>query len=227
LKIEKEFVVGDTSNLNQPPVIEKKRPMVHLEAGTSLLFPISRLIDYDNSVQPGMHLGLEWESGWGFYLGAIRSQVKGEVDDDEILTLNPRVIASLPNAPADINTIDEIYLTNRQWYFPVELRWRSLYYNGFSFESSLGIIGNYLYRQDFTYELEDNQALEYQYGASTKSHFGLSHIRMGVGTNYLLTKKWGFFLRSHYWLPVSRQGIFEDRTHGLEVGLGVNFLIGK
>jgi len=34
-------------------------------------------------------------------------------------------------------------------------------------------------------------------------------------------------LRSHYWLPISRPGLLQDRMHGLEVGIGVNVFLGK
>jgi hypothetical protein len=37
----------------------------------------------------------------------------------------------------------------------------------------------------------------------------------------------GIFLRSHYWLPLSRQGLIRDRMHGLELGTGVTLLLGK
>ena len=226
-KSEKELVEGDTSNLKQAPVPEKSKPMLHLELGGSLLFPISNLVEYYTPFQQNIHLGLEWESGWGVYLGAIRNNVEGELDDEEILSLPSSVVNELPNIPSDINSLDEIYFTNRQWFFPLELRWRSLYYGGFSFESSFGLMGNYLTKQEFIYEFENFSEVEYQFGSTTSSEFNLSHLRMGIGTNYLMSKRLGFFLRSHYWLPISRPGLLKDRMHGLEVGIGVNVFLGK
>ncbi|WP_100629720.1 hypothetical protein [Algoriphagus formosus] len=226
-KSEKELVEGDTSNLNQAPVPEKSKPMLHLELGGSLLFPISNLVEYYTPFQQNIHLGLEWESGWGVYLGAIRNNVEGELDDEEILSLPSSVVNELPNIPSDINSLDEIYVINRQWFFPLELRWRSLYYSGFSFESSFALMGNYLSKQDFTYEFENFSEVEYQYGSTSSSEFNLSHLKVGIGTNYLMTKRLGLFLRSHYWLPISRPGLLQDRMHGLEVGIGVNVFLGK
>lgn len=226
-KSEKELVVGDTSNLSNPPLNQKAKPMLHLELGMSLFFPISRYAEYYKPFQQGIQFGVEWESGWGVYLGAIRNQMEGELDDEEIMMLDSDLYGSLPNVPANSETLDEIYFTNRQWFFPMELRWRSLYYSGFSFESSLGLMGNYIVRQDFAYEFENNSDQEYQYGSTTSGEFGFSHLRMGIGTNYLLSRKMGLFLRSHYWLPVSRPGLIQDRVHGLEVGVGVNFYLGK
>jgi hypothetical protein len=226
-KSEKELVEGDTSNLNQAPVLVKSKPMLHLELGGSLLFPISNLVEYYTPFQQNIHLGLEWESGWGLYLGAIRNNVEGELDDEEILSLPSSVVNELPNIPSDINSLDEIYFINRQWFFPLELRWRSLYYGGFSFESSFALMGNYLSKQDFTYEFENFSEVEYQYGSTTSSEFNLSHLKVGIGTNYLMTKRLGLFLRSHYWLPISRPGLLQDRMHGLEVGMGVNVFLGK
>lgn len=227
LRSEEEVVIGDTSKVLQSSDKQRSKPMFHVEASTSLLFPVSSRIDYSIRGHQGFHLGMEWESGWGVYFGAIGNQTKGELDDDETVTLNPGLIQSLPNVPTDITAVDEIYLTNRQWYFPLELRWRSLYYNGFSFESSVGLMGNYLSRQDFTYELEEDLLFEYEYGTSSPQTFTISHLRVGLGTNYLISRRWGTFLRSHYWLPLSRTGLLRDRVHGLEIGMGVNFFIGK
>ena len=201
--------------------------MVHVEAVTSIMFPISRLVEYYTPNQNGIQVGLEWESGWGIYAGAIRNQVEGELDDEEIMQLSPAVISSLPNLTADISSFDEIYFTNRQWFFPLEIRWRSLYYSGFSFESSFGLMGNFLSRQDFIYEFENNFVEEYQYETVDNNQFSISHLRLGIGTNYLMSKRMGLFLRSHYWFPTARPGIIRDRMHGLEVGVGVNVFIGK
>lgn len=227
LKSDEELVVGDTSNLSNPPIRAKTKPMLHVEAVTSIMFPISRLVEYYTPIQNGIQIGLEWESGWGIYAGAIRNQVEGELDDEEIMQLSPEVISRLPNLTADISSFDEIYFTNRQWFFPLELRWRSMYYNGFSFESNFGLMGNYLSRQDFIYEFENNSVEEYQYETVDKDQFSISHLRLGIGTNYLLSKRVGMFLRSHYWFPTARPGIIRDRMHGLEVGVGVNVFLGK
>ncbi len=227
MRTDKELVVGDTSNLNQMPVARKSRTTLHLEAGTSLVFPISRLIEYYTPNQQGVHLGLEWESGWGLYLGAIRNRVEGELDDEEIMALDQALVDGLPEVPQDISSLDEIYLTNRQWFFPLELRWRSPSFAGVSFESGFGLLGNYLSRQDFIYEFENNSELEYQYASDPLRQFTISHLRLGIGTNYLLARRWKLFLRSQYWLPVARTGLLEDRTHGVEVGVGVNFMLRK
>jgi len=224
--LEKEFVEGDTSNLNNPPTSQKSKPFVHIEAISSLLFPISKWVDYSITNQSGIQIGLEWESGWGIYTGAIYNKVDGELDDEEIRELGPSVIGGLPDSPADIGSLDEIKLSNQQWYFPLELRWRSKYYNGFSFESSFGLMGNYLVKQEFGYEFENESISEYS-RTTTKSEFSLSHLRMGIGSNYLLSKRWAVFLRSHYWMPLTKTGLLDDRMHGLEVGAGANFLIGK
>lgn len=227
MRTDKELVVGDTSNLNQTPVPEKSKATLRLEAGTSLLFPISRLIEYYTPNQQGVHLGVEWDNGWGLYLGAIRNQVEGELDDEEIMALDPALVDGLPEVPQDISSLDEIYLTNRQWFFPLELRWRSPSFAGVSFESGFGIVGNYLSRQDIIYEYENNSELEYRYASDPLRQFTISHVRMGIGTNYRVARRWKLFLRSQYWLPVSRTGLFKDRTHGVEVGVGVHFLLGK
>lgn len=227
LKSDMEMVVGDTSNLSNPPIKVKSKPMVHVEAISSVLFPISRLVEYYTPIQNGVQFGIEWENGWGIYTGAIRNQVEGELDDEEIMQLSPTVISSLPNLTADLSSLDEIYFTNRQWFIPLELRWRSLYYNGFGFESSFGLMGNYLSHQDISYEFENNFVEEYQYERVDKGQFSISHLRLGIGTNYLVSKRLGIFLRSHYWFPTARPGIIRDRMHGLEVGLGVNVFLGK
>ena len=226
-RLEKELVVGDTSNLSNPPIPAKSKPMVQIEGVTSLLFPISRLVEYYNPIQPGFQIGLEWESGWGIYTGAIRSQLKGEMDDEEILTLSPTILSQLPNLPSPITSLDEIYVKSTQWFFPIELRWRSLYYSGFSFESSFGLMANYLNRQDFSYEFENNSVEEYRFGNIQNRQFGINHLRIGFGTNYLFSKRVGVFLRSHYWQPISRQGAIRDRIHGLEISSGVSVLLGK
>lgn len=226
-RMEKELVVGDTSNLSSPPIPAKSKPMVQIEGVASLLFPISRLVEYYNPIQSGFQIGLEWDSGWGIYAGAIRSQMEGELDDEEIMQLSPTIISRLPNVPSPISSLDEIYVKSKQWYFPLELRWRSLYYSGFSFESSVGLMANYLQRQDFTYEFENDFVEEYQFGTIQNRQFGINHLRVGFGTNYLFSKRVGIFLRSHYWLPLSRQGLIHDRMHGLELGTGVTLLLGK
>jgi hypothetical protein len=227
MKVEQELVVGDTSNLRMTPQKEKTKPMLHVELGASVLFPISRLVEYYTPIQPGVMAGLEWENGWGVYTGAIRSQIEGEIDDEEIATLDPSKVRSFPNVPQDIDALDEMYFINRQWFFPLEVRWRSLYYGGFSFESNLGIMANYLHRQHFTYEFEISSIEEYAYGASYPRQFGISHMRAGIGTNYLHSKRLGFYLRSQYWFPLSGTGLLNDRMHGLEVGAGINLFIGK
>lgn len=226
-RLEKDLVVGDTSNLSSPPIPAKSKPMVQLEGVTSLLFPISRLVEYYNPIQSGFQIGLEWDSGWGIYAGAIRSQMEGELDDEEIMLLSPTILSQLPNVPSPISSLDEIYVKSTQWYFPLELRWRSLYYSGFSFESSFGLMANYLQRQDFTYEFENDFVEEYQFGTIQNRQFGINHLRVGFGTNYLFSKRVGVFLRSHYWLPVARQGVIRDRMHGLEISSGVSLLLGK
>lgn len=227
IRFEKELVVGDTSNLSSPPILSKSKPMIQIEGVSSLLFPISRLVEYYNPIQQGFQIGLEWESGWGIYTGAIRSRIEGEMDDEEIMQLSPAIISSLPNIPTPVSSLDEIYLKNTQWYFPLELRWRSLYYNGFSFESSFGLMANYLSRQDFTYEFENDLTEEYQIGTSRKDQFDINHLRIGIGTNYLFSKRIGVFLRSHYWLPISGQGLINNRMHGLEIGTGFSILLGN
>lgn len=227
MKVDKELVIGDTSNLRMPPQKAKMKPMFHLEAGASVLFPISRLVEYYTPVQPGLMAGLEWENGWGLYTGAIRSRIEGEIDDEEIALLDPSKVRSFPNVPQDIDALDEIYFVNRQWFFPLEARWRSLYYSGFSFESNFGIMANYLYRQEFTYEFENFSMQEYAYGTSSLREFGISHLRVGIGTSYLHSKRLGFYLRSQYWFPLSGKGLLHDRMHGLEVGGGINLFIGK
>ncbi|SEJ10446.1 hypothetical protein SAMN05192553_102397 [Cyclobacterium xiamenense] len=96
-----------------------------------------------------------------------------------------------------------------------------------SFESGFGLLGNYLSRQDFIYEFENNSELEYRYASDPVRQFTISHLRLGLGTNYLLARRWKLFLRSQYWLPVARTGLLEDRTHGVEAGVGVNFMLRK
>jgi hypothetical protein len=131
----------------------------------------------------------------------------------------------LPGRPDDITIIDEIYVSNRQWFFPLELRWRSLYYSGFSFESSLGIMGNLLVDQKFEYEFDNS--LSSQFETLSKNKFTLSHVKFGIGTNYLLSEKLGMFLRSHYWLPLSGTGLLNNRVHGMELGVGLNYFLGR
>jgi hypothetical protein len=227
MKLDKELVEGDTSNLNSTPSPTSNKPYFNLEAGFSLLVPVNRQIEYYSSFAQSFNLGIEWENGFGLYTGIVRSQIKGEIDDDDLSTFNSTVLGSLPGRPADIRDIDEIYLTNRQLFFPLELRWRSLYYSGFSFESSFGVVGNYLARQDFQYEFEDRLGLSDQFESVATRQFRISHLKVGLGTNYLLSGRWGMFLRSHYWLPISDVGVLKNRTHGLEVGLGINYFLGR
>lgn len=227
MRLEKELVEGDTSNLSVIPVKEKTKPFFNLEAGLSLLIPISENIDFYSSSAQSINFGLEWENGFGLYTGIIRNNLKGEIDDDDIAAFKPSIKESLPGRPTDINTIDEIYITNRQWFFPLEVRWRSLYYSGFSFESSFGVMGNYLVRQDLRYEFDNQLSLEDQFESVDSGQFKISHLKIGVGTNYLMSGRWGLFLRSHYWLPISGTGLLEYKMNGLEVGLGINYFLGK
>jgi hypothetical protein len=227
MKLDKELVEGDTSNLTGIPLKEKTKPFFNLEAGLSLLIPISENIDFYSSSAQSINFGLEWENGFGLYTGIIRNNLRGEIDDDDIAAFKPSTIESLPGKPTDINTIDEIYITNRQWYFPLEFRWRSLYYSGFSFESSFGVMGNYLVRQDLRYEFDNSLNLEDQFGSVDSDQFKISHLKIGVGTNYLMSGRWGLFLRSHYWLPISGTGLLEYKMNGLEVGLGMNYFLGR
>lgn len=227
MKLEKELVEGDTSNLNRKPPMKSNKPFFNMEAAMSLIIPVNRLIEYSPSFSQGVNFGLEWENGWGVYVGAWRNRMTGEIDDDDIRNFRPSLLSTLPNIPGDINTIDEIYQTNRQWFFPMELRWRSLYYNGFSFESSAGLMGNYLHQQQFRYEFEDQLGLADLSASSDLRSFKVSHLRIGVGTNLLLSGRFGMFLRSHYWLPISGAGLLEYRMHGMEIGFGVNYFVGK
>jgi hypothetical protein len=227
MRIEKELVIGDTSNLSNTPSQISNKPFLNMEAGLSLLIPVTRNIDYYISTTQALNLGLEWNNGWGIYTGLIRNNIRGEIDDDDISTFNENILEQLPGRPDDINVIDEIYVSNRQWFFPLELRWRSLYYSGFSFESSLGIMGNLLVSQGFEYEFEDGLNLESQFETLQKNQFGLSHIKLGVGTNYLLSEKLGMFFRSHYWLPLSGTGLLNNRVHGMELGVGLNYFLGR
>jgi hypothetical protein len=227
MRIEKELVIGDTSNLSSTPSQISNKPFLNMEAGLSLLIPVTRNIDYYISSTQALNLGLEWNNGWGIYTGLIRNHIRGEIDDDDIATFSPNILDRLPGRPDDINTIDEIYVSNRQWFFPLELRWRSLYYSGFSFESSLGIMGNLLVSQGFEYEFEDGLNLDSQFETLPKNQFALSHIKLGVGTNYLLSEKLGMFFRSHYWLPLSGTGLLNNRVHGMELGVGLNYFLGR
>ncbi|WP_241127786.1 hypothetical protein [Cognataquiflexum nitidum] len=225
MRIEKELVVGDTSNLSNTPSKFSNKPFLNMEAGLSLLIPVTKNIDYYISTTQALNLGLEWNNGWGIYTGLIRNHIRGEIDDDDIATFSPNILDQLPGRPNDINIIDEIYVSNRQWYFPLELRWRSLYYSGFSFESSLGIMGNLLVDQKFEYEFDNS--LTSQFETLSKNQFRLSHIKFGIGTNYLLSERMGMFLRSHYWLPLSGTGLLNNRVHGMELGVGLNYFLGR
>jgi hypothetical protein len=227
MKLDKELIEGDTSNLTGIPLKERTKPFFNLEAGLSLLIPISENIDFYSATAQSINFGLEWENGFGLYSGIIRNNLRGEIDDDDIAVFKPSTMESLPGRPADINTIDEIYITNRQWYFPLEFRWRSLYYSGFSFESSFGVMGNYLARQDLRYEFDNRLSLEDQFESVDSGQFKISHLKIGVGTNYLMSGRWGLFLRSHYWLPISGTGLLEYKMNGLEVGIGINYFLGR
>ena len=226
-RLEKELVEGDTSNLKNVPNVAKGKPFFNLETTLSVYVPIDREIEYYPSFSQGIGFGLEWDNGIGVYSGFSRNSLKGEFDDDDIRNFNSQVISSLPGFVGDVNEIDEIYLTNRQWFFPLELRWRSPYYSGFSFESSFGLMGNYLSGQNFQYEFEDSLNRNDEFSTLSRREFKISHIRAGIGTNYLLSGNWGFFLRSHYWLPTSNIGLLSTRIHGIEVGAGVNYIFGK
>lgn len=226
-RLEKELVIGDTSNLKNVTIKTKSKPFFNLETMLSVYMPIDREIEYYPSFSQGIGFGLEWDNGIGIYTGFISNALKGEFDDDDIRDFSSQVISSLPGFVGDVNDIDEIYLTNRQWFFPLELRWRSPYYSGFSFESSFGMMGNYLSEQNFQYEFENSLNRMDQFSTLSNSEFKISHIRAGIGTNYLLSGNWGFFLRSHYWLPTSNIGLLSTRIHGIEVGAGVNYLFGK
>ena len=45
--------------------------------------------------------------------------------------------------------------------------------------------------------------------------------------NYLRINHLGLFLRSLYWHPLSKQGLIQDKIHGLELGLGVSVFLGR
>nr|MBI1232182.1 hypothetical protein [Cytophagales bacterium] len=226
-KLERELVSGDTSNLKESFLVKKSKPSFNAEATLSFLLPISGRIEYYPTYTQGVHLGLEWESGIGVYLGAIRNRVNGDIDDDGIDGFGSLLINSFPNLPADITTIDDIYLTSTQWFFPLELRWRSGFYSGFSFESSLGMMGNYLLRNEFRYVFEDRLNTDDQKESLRVNLFNISHLKLGVGTNYLFSRRTGMFLRSHYWLPISGTGLVGDRMHALEIGVGLNYFLTK
>ena len=226
-KLEKELVSGDTSNLRESFLVKKSKPTLNAEATLSFLLPISGRIEYYPTYAQGVHIGLEWESGIGVYLGAIRNRVNGDIDDDGIDGFGSILANSFPNLPADITTIDDIYLTSTQWFFPLELRWRSGFYSGFSFESSLGVMGNYLLRNDFRYEFDDRLGRDDQEESLRVNLFKISHLKLGVGTNYLFSRRMGMFLRSHYWLPISGTGLVGDRMHALEIGVGLNYFLTK
>jgi hypothetical protein len=227
MKLDKELVEGDTSNLRKNPLIRKNKAFIAIETGLSFLMPINRKIEYYQSFAQSINLGIEWENGFGLYGGIVRSQIKGEIDDDDLSTFSPLTLSSLPGLSRDIADVDEIYLTNKQLFFPLEFRWRSLYYTGFSFESSLGIVGNYLSQQEFQYEFENGLGLVDQFETIAPRKFKISHLKVGLGTNYLISKKWAIFLRSNYWFPTSSIGILENRTHGIEVNSGINYFIGN
>ncbi|UJP66580.1 hypothetical protein [Mongoliitalea daihaiensis] len=227
MKLEKELVVGDTSNLKNNYDQSKHKPFVNLEAGLSLMLPVSRNIDYYAASLQGFQVGLEWDNGWGIYTGVMRNSMRGEIDDDDIARFSPTVLDQLPGRPADMTVVDEIYVTNRQWLFPLELRWRSMYFSGFSFESSAGIVANLLRRQDFQYEFDGRVELEDQFETLQKNQFMLSHVKIGLGTNYLLSQRMGMYLRTHYWFPTTGTGILQNRVHGLEVGVGMNYFLGR
>ncbi|MCH7410573.1 hypothetical protein MM239_14290 [Belliella sp. DSM 111904] len=227
MKLDKELVVGDTSNLNKSNDKSKQKPFFNVEAGLSLLVPVSRNIDYYISSTQGIQLGIEWENGWGIYAGAIRNSMKGEIDDDDIANYPQTALAQLPGRPSDITSLDEIYVTNHQWFFPLELRWRSLYYTGFSFESSIGVVGNLLRKQDFQYEFEESLGIDDRFETLQNNQFGVSHLKIGIGTNYLLSQRMGMYLRSHYWFPASGKGILQNRVHGMEIGVGLNYFLGR
>lgn len=226
-KLERELVSGDTSNLRESFLVKKRKPSFNAEATLSFLLPISGRIEYYPTYTQGVHLGLEWESGIGVYLGAIRNRVNGDIDDDGIDGFGSLLINSFPNLPADITTIDDIYLTSTQWFFPLELRWRSGFYSGFSFESSLGVMGNYLLRNDLRYEFDDRLGRDDQEESLRVNLFKISHLKLGVGTNYLFSRRMGMFLRSHYWLPISGTGLVSDKMHALEIGVGLNYFLTK
>lgn len=227
MKLDKELVEGDTSNLRKEPLLRKNKPFIALETGLSFIMPINRKIEYYQSFAKSINLGIEWENGFGLYGGIVRSQIKGEIDDDDLSTFSPMTLNSLPGLSRDIADVDEIYLTNKQLFFPLEFRWRSLYYSGFSFESSFGLVGNLLYQQEFQYEFENRLDMLDQFETIAPREFKISHLKVGLGTNYPLSKKWAIFLRSQYWLPTSSIGILENRTHGLEVNSGINYFIGN
>ncbi|MGF1636227.1 MAG: hypothetical protein ACFCUU_04075 [Cyclobacteriaceae bacterium] len=227
VEVEREGGKTDTTVVQKEPKVKKSKPIINFEAGLSLLIPVSNNIDYYTSSVQAFNFGLEWESGFGLYIGVLRNNIRGEIDDDEISAFDPAALNAMPGRPDDISIIDEIYLSNRQWYFPLELRWRSSYYNGFSFESSVGVVGNYLVSQGFTYEFEDNLGLDDQSETLSIQQFKLSHVKIGVGTQYLLSDTWGMFMRSHYWFPMNGIGLFNNRVHGLEVGVGLKYFIGK
>lgn len=227
-KLDKELFVGDTNNLNNNLNQTKQKPFVNLETGLSLLLPVSKNIDYYSASIQGFQVGLEWDNGWGIYTGAMRNTLKGEIDDDDIASFSPVILDRLPGRPADIASVDEVYVTNRQWFFPLELRWRSMYYNGFSFETSLGLVANLLSIQDFQYEFEENLGLNDRFESLQQNQFSLSHIKIGVGTNYLFSQRMGMYLRTHYWFPnYSGIGLLQNRVNGIELGIGLSYFLGK
>lgn len=100
-------------------------------------------------------------------------------------------------------------------------------HSGFSFESNLGLMGNYRLRNDFRYEFEDRLGRDDQEESLHVNLFKISHLKLGVETNYLFFRRTGPFLRSHYWLPLVETDLVYDSSHALEIGVGLNYFLRK
>ncbi|EIM73364.1 hypothetical protein A3SI_18166 [Nitritalea halalkaliphila LW7] len=214
---EKDTLNGkDEANLST-----KTRPLFILEAGVTGKFPIHPFVEYPVVGLQQISLGLEWASGWGLFTGFYHGSFKGEIDDDDFDLLSARQLNQLPSSGLPLSDIDEIYLEQNQLFFPLEIRWRSAPVDAFSFETGFGLVGSYIRNQRVRYEFEDRLGLPDSEMRLPVRDFSVSHLKISVGTQAILSEKLSIYLRSSYWQPISGTGLLDLRIRGIDVGVGV------
>lgn len=224
-RIEKEQYIGDTSNLSSIPLKQKRSVSFHLNPFLGLMLPANGQIEYRGALNPGLQMGINFNQKVGLYLGAVLGNSTGEIDDPE--ELSPSLVNTFPGMSLLPEAPDDIELRTKQWYFPLVLQLKSSPLDRIGFEGNFGLIGNYITSQRFSYIFEDESALPRIAYLSRLNEFRLSHLQLGIGTNYAFTPRFSFHVRTHYWLPLVRTGTDQSWTHGLGLGVGVDLKISR
>ncbi|MGY6559389.1 MAG: hypothetical protein ACXIT9_08910 [Nitritalea sp.] len=218
---EKDTLGAEAKTMQDDPPATKTRPLVILEMGLGAQLPIHPFVEYPVVGLQQVHIGLEWASGWSLFTGFYHGRYKGEIDDDDFDLLNTRQLAQLPSSTRPLTDIDEIYTEQNQLFFPLELRWRSAPVDAFSFETGFGLIGSYIRNQRIRYEFEDRLGLPDSEVRLPVRDFSVSHLKVSVGTQALLSEKLSIYLRSSYWQPLTGTGLLDLRVRGIDVAVGV------